>query len=336
MACQRFLHVYRLPNFEFIRRNLTIKLYYQTFCVDAQVPDSACTATGYLCGIKGNYMTTGLSGNATINDCAAARVQANRVDSIIVWAQRAGKATGVVTTTRVTHATPAGTYAHSANRDFECDFDVIKRRKNPSECEDIASQLVRNSPGNKLNVVFGGGRRKFIPKTEYDIDGKAGKRKDGINLINEWKNGKDGAKVIYDRNELMNLDLENTNQVLGLFATDHMSFNLDANRTKEPSLREMTEQAIRLLQQKPNGFVLFVEGGLIDSAHHEARAQKALDETVEFSLAIERAQQITNSSDTLIVVTSDHAHTMSFSGYSDRGQDILGLALIPSNIGEII
>lgn len=73
-------------------------------------------------------------------------------------------------------------------------------------------------------------------------------------------------------------------------------------------------------------YFLFVEGGLIDHAHHATYGQKAFDETVEFSKAIQKAINMTNSEDTLIVVTSDHAHTMSFSGYPIRGNDILGIA----------
>lgn len=308
----------------------------KTYCADGQVADSACSATAYLCGVKGNYNTSGVSARVKLNDCAASRDSANQVESIIAWAQRAGKATGIVTTTRITHASPAATYAHTSNRDFECDKDVteILRYADSSECEDIASQMVRRSPGNKLNVIFGGGRTKFIPSSEFDFDGNVGERCDGVNLIGEWKLNKDNAKVIFDREGLENLDMENTEHVLGLFAPDHLSYNLDADRRKEPSLLEMTQRAIELLQKKENGFVLFVEGGKIDLAHHEAQAHKALDETVEFSKAIERALEITDPNDTLIVVTSDHAHTMSFNGYSNRGRNILGLADELSEIGK--
>lgn len=87
----------------------------------------------------------------------------------------------------------------------------------------------------------------------------------------------------------------------------------------------MTETAIKILQKEPKGFFLFVEGGQIDFGHHANLAHKALDETVEFAKAIEAASKLTNEEDTLIVVTADHAHTMSMSGYPARGTDILGL-----------
>lgn len=77
------------------------------------------------------------------------------------------------------------------------------------------------------------------------------------------------------------------------------------------------------------------KGGRIDHGHHSAQAFKALDETVEFSNAVKRAVEMTNRDDTLIVVTSDHAHTMSISGYPDRGNPILGLNTMLSDVGEL-
>lgn len=87
----------------------------------------------------------------------------------------------------------------------------------------------------------------------------------------------------------------------------------------------MTEAAIRVLANKTeNGYYLFVEGGNIDWAHHETHAHVALDETVMLSNAVKRAVEMTSRDDTLIVVTSDHSHTMTLNGYPHRGSDILG------------
>jgi len=90
----------------------------------------------------------------------------------------------------------------------------------------------------------------------------------------------------------------------------------------------MTRIAIQLLQKEQNGFVLFVEGGLIDKAHHKTWAKIALDETFELSKAVADAVAMTSEDDTLIVVTSDHAHTMTMSGYPKRNENILGLTRI--------
>lgn len=119
---------------------------------------------------------------------------------------------------------------------------------------------------------------------------------------------------------------DETEYLLGLFENDHCLYHLDAvNSTIEPTLSEMTEAAIKLLSRDANGFFLFVEGGRIDHAHHSTQAMRALDETEQFSEAIQRAVDLTSREDTLIVVTSDHAHTMSLSGYPDRGNAILGV-----------
>lgn len=91
----------------------------------------------------------------------------------------------------------------------------------------------------------------------------------------------------------------------------------------------MTEVAINIASKgngAENGYFLFIEGGRIDHGHHATWAKKAMDETVEFSKAIQKALDMTSEEDTLIVVTSDHAHTMSVAGYPDRGNSILGAA----------
>jgi alkaline phosphatase len=114
--------------------------------------------------------------------------------------------------------------------------------------------------------------------------------------------------------------------VSGLFESDHCPFNLERDQQLDPSLTEMTEAAIKILSKNTQGYFLFVEGARIDMGHHGAMVHLALDETVEFSKAVERAVNLTSEEDTLIVVTSDHAHTMSLGGYPERGNDIFGIA----------
>lgn len=103
-----------------------------------------------------------------------------------------------------------------------------------------------------------------------------------------------------------------------------MQYNLLANKTEEPTLVEMTEAAINVLSKGDKGYYLFVEGGQIDMAHHFNLAHLSLDETVMFSRAVDRAYQMTSRTDTLIVVTSDHSHTMTVNGYPYRGSNIFG------------
>lgn len=250
--------------------------------MDNQVADSACSATAYLCGVKANSATIGVNARVKLDDCIAGSEPLNHVNSIASWAQKAGKATGIVTTTRVTHASPAGTYAHTANREWECDADIPDGDEYDMRCQDIASQLIFNEPGRNFNVIMGGGRAKFFPDTAVNANNETGQRKDGKDLISAWKRMKGSrGRYVTNKEELMTLNVTNTDHVLGLFNRNHISYNLDADHGKEPSLSDMTAAAIRMLKGNKNGFFLFVEGGRIDHAHHENKARKALDETVQ-------------------------------------------------------
>lgn len=126
--------------------------------------------------------------------------------SIAAWAQEQGMATGLVTTTSVTHASPAGIYAHVANRNWENDAEVLSDNGDPNICTDIATQLVHGEVGHNLNVILGGGRKHFLPNTVRELEGKMGKRLDGHNLINEWlsMHGNE-AHYAQTRDELLNV-----------------------------------------------------------------------------------------------------------------------------------
>ena len=113
--------------------------------------DSACSSTAYLGGVKTKIGTLGLNGNVSRGICET-QVAENHVDSIVKWAQENGKGTGIVTTTRVTHASPAGSYSHTADRNWECDTDVLESGYDPIKCHDIASQLVKQDPGKNFKV----------------------------------------------------------------------------------------------------------------------------------------------------------------------------------------
>ncbi|XP_057666738.1 uncharacterized protein LOC130900250 [Diorhabda carinulata] len=301
--------------------------FSKTYCVDHQTADSACSATAYLGGVKANKATIGVSAAVSRKNCSAMKNPENQVDSIARLFQLNGKRTGLVTTTRVTHASPAGVFAHTAYRHWESDSDVLDSHENPKECQDIAHQLIFEATGKNLNVILGGGRKKFIPAYDRDEEGKRGERCDHLDLIREWGKQKDkaGAKYEYVWNKDQLLNLKNdTDFVLGLFDSNHMAYNLERDNKTDPSLEEMTEAAIKVLQKGPEGYFLFVEGGKIDKAHHETTPHKALDETAEFAKAVQKAVELTNERDTLIVVTADHAHTMSYAGYAKRGSDVFG------------
>lgn len=90
---------------------------------------------------------------------------------------------------------------------------------------------------------------------------------------------------------------------------------MEADHEVEPTITEMTAKAIEILEKNEHGYVLMVEGGLIDQAHHRNFAQMALNETEEFSKVIQYVKDNTDEEETLLVVTADHSHTFTVGGY---------------------
>ncbi|XP_052862624.1 alkaline phosphatase-like [Anopheles cruzii] len=308
----------------------------KTYCVDRQVADSACTATAYISGVKTNYGMINVGASVKRSTCEYDH-EATEFLGLLQWAQKAGKATGVVTNTRITHATPAGTYASVTERDWEDDSKVnADCSGTPAERRprDISHQLVYGETASNLKVVLGCGRQTFLPKGTLDEDGVTGNRADGVNLIEEWKrlrSERGRAEYVYDKKGLLAAaQSKQSDYLLGLFDSSHCLYNLEIDEQqvgdRKPKLSEMVEAALAVLEDSAQGYVLFVEGGLIDMAHHGNRPRLSLEETAEFHRAIALARQRTNVNDTLIVVSSDHSHTLMYNGYPTRGNDILGIA----------
>ncbi|NXY79567.1 PPBI phosphatase, partial [Glareola pratincola] len=298
----------------------------KTYNVDRQVPDSAGTATAYLCGVKGNYQTIGLSAAARHSQCNTTK--GNEVISVLERARKDGKAVGIVTTTRVQHASPSGTYAHVVNRNWYADASMPTDARREG-CKDIAWQLVHNVD---INVILGGGRKYMTPEGTPDPEyptyqSENGVRKDGNNLIDMWLKARTGARYVWNKMDMLAAAADpSVNYLMGLFEPADMKYNLVRDPTLDPSLTEMVEAAITILNRNPNGFYLFVEGGRIDHGHHNGEAHKALTEAVEFDWAIDRAGKLTDEAQTLTVITADHSHVFSFGGYTLRGSSIFGVA----------
>lgn len=191
----------------------------QTYNTDKQVPDSAGTATALFSAVKTKYGVLGLD-----STCQKYSMETGKVQGLMTWAQKEGKRTGFVTTTRVTHATPAALYAHTPERDYEGD-EIIPTG---SSIMDIAKQLVDNAPGNKFNVIMGGGRVAMgdpdpvPPEIPFKFEGSMEKivgRKDGVNLADLWlerKEVQDGYAVyVHNRSELNKVDTKQTDYLLG-------------------------------------------------------------------------------------------------------------------------
>ncbi|XP_007940076.2 intestinal-type alkaline phosphatase [Orycteropus afer afer] len=303
----------------------------KTYNVDRQVPDSAGTATAYLCGVKGNYQTIGLSAAARVGQCNTTR--GNEVISVLSRAKKAGKSVGVVTTTRVQHASPAGTYAHTASRDWYSDANMPSQALKEG-CQDIATQLISNTD---IDVILGGGRQYMFPKDSPDPEypNQRGVRQDGRNLVEEWLDKHQGARYVWNRTALLEASMDRSvTHLMGLFEPGDMKYDINRDPNQDPSLEEMTEAALRLLSRNSQGFYLFVEGGRIDHGHHEGKAYLALTEAVAFDSTIEKAGQLTSEKDTLTLITADHSHVFSFGGYTLRGSSIFGLANSKASDGK--
>jgi alkaline phosphatase len=296
----------------------------RTYETDFQTPDSAGTMTAIMSGMKTRAGVIGVDQRATRGDCASSR--GTEVVSALELAAAAGLATGVVTTTRITHATPAATYGHLPERNWEVDVEIPEKDR-ANGCVDFARQLVEFGIGGGIDVAFGGGRTEFMPADQHDPEyaGFPGKRLDGRDLIAEWLK-QPGASYVWNTQQLNALDLAHARHVLGLFDVEHMKYENERPKDPagEPSLSEMTRAALTVLQKNPKGYFLMVEGGRIDHGHHAGNAFRALNETIEFAHAVEVANTMTSVDDTLILVTADHSHTLTFVGYPARDNPILG------------
>ncbi|MDZ7627485.1 MAG: alkaline phosphatase [Parvularculaceae bacterium] len=298
----------------------------KTYNTNAQTSDSAGTMSAMVTGVKTKIGVLSLDDRAQINDCASAKNAG--VLTLGEYAERAGLATGVVTTTRLTHATPAAVYAHSPNRDWERDTNLTEEAV-ANGCHDIARQLIEFPFGDGLDIAMGGGRTNFLPAEAADPEmaGVAGGRRDNRDLTAEWTTKSNNHRYVWNREGFDALDPASGPRVLALFEPSHMNYEADraGDVGGEPSLAEMTQKAIEVLRQDKDGFFLVVEGGRIDHAHHGGNAARALKDTQAFSEAVAKAVAMTNLKDTLIVVTADHGHTLTFAGYPGKGNNILGL-----------
>ena len=301
----------------------------RTYNTNQQVPESSGTMTALIAGVKTRAGSLSVDETVVAGDFAA--VAEHRVATLIEEAEDRGLATGVVTNTTLTHATPAACYAHAPSRDWEHDA-VLSEAARAAGFPDLARQLVEFAHGDGIDVAFGGGRAHFLGANAPDPEelGKTGVRFDERDLIAEWQARRPGGAFVWNLAQFRAPLPENTLQVLGLFDASHMEYEIDRaqDTAGEPSLTEMTEKAIQLLSKNPRGFVLMVEGGKIDHAHHANNAHRALTETIEFSRAVQRALDLTNAEDTLIVVTADHSQPLVFAGYATRGNPILGKLVV--------
>jgi alkaline phosphatase len=186
---------------------------------------------------------------------------------------------------------------------------------------------------------MGGGRRHFLPKdAAYNspdaVSAVEGDRTDGRDLTAEWQTMYPNGHYFYEDDGFAAFDPEATERVFGLINESHAQYEADRGNdiAGEPSLSDMTEKAIRLLDNNKEGYFLHVESGRIDHGHHAGSAHGALTDTIEFAKAVQAAVETADMKDTLIIVTADHSHVFTIAGYPKRGNPILGKVV---NIGAV-
>jgi alkaline phosphatase len=289
----------------------------KTYNTNAQVPDSAGTAAAITTGTKTRIGVLGIRPGQGPDTCKS---PAEFPKTLGELAHEKGLGLGIVTTTRITHATPAAMYSHSPSRDWEAPDKNYSAEERKSGCVDIAAQLAGFKGG--ADVVLGGGLSRFRPTAA------GGTRDDGRDLIAEWQKAWPEGRFVDSAAPFRALDPKAANPVFGLFNADHLDFAVDADRTKEPSLAEMAVFAVKKLEagskRSGKGYVLMVEGGRIDHGHHISNAYRALDETAELSAAVAEVLKTIDLDDTLVLVTADHSHVFTMAGYPPRGNPILG------------
>jgi len=271
--------------------------YVSTFSANSFVTDSAPASTAMATGHKTNNGVIGQDATAIPK-----KMDGKNLTTILELAEKAGLSTGLITTTRITHATPAAFYAHVDNRDNE---------------SEIADQLSKSN----VQVILGGGLQYFVGKNDSVPTGKESKRNDDRNLLADFAS--QGYAFVYNGTAFQKVDAKKTEKLLGLFESSHLQYELERQSAKEmdPSLAEMTEKTLAILSKNPKGFFLMVEGGRIDHAGHERNLSKMVADTLAFDEAVKTALDFAaKNNNTLVIVTADH--------------ECGGLVLQPENLAE--
>ncbi|MBU4372845.1 MAG: alkaline phosphatase, partial [Euryarchaeota archaeon] len=245
--------------------------YMGTTSLSSIVTDSAAASVAWATGSK------------TANRMLSSLPDERPLKTIMELLKERGYACGLVTTTRVTHATPAAWVSHQINRDAE---------------DDIALDYLKFKP----DVLLGGGSRHFDPA----------KREDGLDLFDELAKEYD---IVKDKNSLLSQEIISSKKpLLGTFSESHIDYYMDrlnnpALGSKQPTLAEMTRIAISKLSRNSKGFILQVEAGRIDHANHSNDAWAAIMDTFELDMTLGVINEYLKvNPNTLVIVTSDHGN----------------------------
>ncbi|MBU1041227.1 MAG: alkaline phosphatase [Proteobacteria bacterium] len=254
----------------------------RTFIADSVVADSAPAATAFATGVRSSDKFISVGPKAKVLNGQPVPPEALRyrpLATVLEGARLQGRATGIVATSRVSHATPAAYLAHVPSRAME-------------------TEIMEQAVYQGVDVVLGGGRGYLTPKDA------GGSRKDGRDLLPVLRQR--GYELPTKADELA---AAKGPKIFGLFAKSHMAADLDraAIAAGEPGLEDMTAKAIAVLSKNPKGFFLMVEGSQIDWADHANDPAHLISDLMAFDRSVQTALDFAKKrKDTLVVVVSDH------------------------------
>ena len=258
---------------------------------DFAAPDQAAAATEIATGVK------------VANRAIAINGDGKPLRTIIELAREYGRATGLVTDTKLTDPTNAVFYAHPAD---------------PYDVEKIAAEFV---DGGKIDIAMGGGAGQFLPAT------KGGERQDGRDLLLELRGN--GFDIVRTRAELEAVPAWRRPKLFGAFNNAELAFvNQVKERSQQPSLSDMVRRAIELLQYNAGGYLLVIDAGLMRKAAQENNAERTLGQTIELDHAVTVARNYAGARSTIIVCGDVAIGGMNLNGFpfrQDSGIALLGL-----------
>jgi alkaline phosphatase len=259
---------------------------------DFAAPDQAAAATAIATGVK------------VANRAMAINEDGKPIKSIVELAREYGRATGLVTDTKLTDPTSAAFYAHSTD---------------PSDLDKIAAEFV---DGGNIDIAMGGGAAQFLPVT------KGGERQDRRDLLLELRGN--GFDIVRTRAELEAVPAWRRPKLFVSFSRGELAFaNEVEERSQQPSLADMVQRAIELLQYNVGGYLLVVDAGLMRKAAQENNGERTLNETVELDRAVAVARNYAGPKSTIVVCGDVAIGGLSLSGFPFRKDS--GIALLGFN-----